>query len=146
MPGFATPTVRLRERDWRAVVGHCLDGLPDEACGLFAGPIRGDGSPEGTVEAVYLTGNADRSAKTYTVEGRDMVRAMRDADDRGLALVGVFHSHTHTDAFPSPTDVNQAPDPSWIYAIVSLKHGDPVLRAYRIIDGNIAEVPVVLDG
>jgi proteasome lid subunit RPN8/RPN11 len=142
---FATPALRLRERDWRAVVGHCLDGLPDEACGLFAGPVRADGMPDGTVAAVYLTANADRSAKTYTVEGKDMLRALRDADDRGLELIGVFHSHTHTDAYPSPTDVRQAPDPNWIYAIVSLRDGDPVIRAYRIVDGNIAEVPVVLD-
>jgi proteasome lid subunit RPN8/RPN11 len=58
----------------------------------------------------------------------------------------VWHSHTHTDAYPSVTDVRQAVDASWIYAIVSLKYGDPVLRAYCIVDGTIAEVAVDVAG
>jgi proteasome lid subunit RPN8/RPN11 len=98
------------------------------------------------VTAVYPCKNADASAKTYTVDSRDLLHAMRDADARGDAIIGVWHSHTHTHAFPSETDVNQAPDPTWIYAIVSLiPGGDPVLRAYRIRNGEVAEVQVVLD-
>ena len=75
---------------------------------------------------------------------QDHLRADRDAEDRGLAIVGVMHSHTHTEAYPSPTDVAQAPDPDWHYLIVSLRQPEPVLRSYRIADGNIAEEPVVL--
>ena len=56
-----------------------------------------------------------------------------------------MHSHTHTEAYPSPTDVAQAPDPSWHYVIVSLKQEAPVLRSYRIVDGEIAEEPVVVE-
>jgi len=55
-----------------------------------------------------------------------------------------MHSHTHTDAFPSPTDVRQAPDPTWHYVIVSLKYDLPVLRSYRIVEGEIAEEPVTV--
>ncbi|MBA2327542.1 MAG: M67 family metallopeptidase [Actinobacteria bacterium] len=94
---------------------------------------------------VYPCANSEASARTYTVDSRDLIKAMRDAESRGDQLVGVFHSHTHTDAYPSPTDVEQAMEPGWIYVIVSLRDGDPVLRAYRIRDGQVAEVPVVLD-
>ena len=52
----------------------------------------------------------------------------------------MWHSHTHTDAYPSPTDVRQAVDPAWWYVIVSLKHGEPVLRAFQIRDESITEV------
>ena len=55
-----------------------------------------------------------------------------------------MHSHTHTEAYPSPTDVAQAPDPDWHYVIVSLREAEPVLRSYRIVDGNIDEEAVVL--
>ncbi len=55
-----------------------------------------------------------------------------------------MHSHTHTDAYPSPTDVAQAPDPGWHYIIVSLRQDAPVLRSYRIIDETISEEPVVV--
>ena len=142
--GFVSPPLRLTEDQYRAIVAHCYDGLPDEACGLLAGPLR-DGEPTGLVTRVYLCRNADASARTYTVDSRDLLHAMRDAQAAGTELIGVFHSHTHTDAYPSDTDVRQAVDPAWIYVLVSLKHGDPVLRSYRIRDGAIAETQVVVE-
>jgi [CysO sulfur-carrier protein]-S-L-cysteine hydrolase len=122
------------------IVGHCLGGLPDEACGLLAGDPA---TQQATV--CYPTRNAAASARTYTVDPRDHLRADRDAEARGLEIIGVFHSHTHTDAYPSPTDVAQAPDPSWHYVIVSLRDDSPSLRSYRIVDGEIDEERVGLD-
>jgi proteasome lid subunit RPN8/RPN11 len=142
---FATPTLRLTASQYRTIVGHCYDGLPNEACGLLAGPVGRDDEPTGMISEARPCGNADASAVTYTVDSRDLLRAGRDAEARGEQLVGCWHSHTHTDAYPSPTDVRQAEwYPTWIYVIVSLR-ADPVLRAYRIRDGRIAEIPVVVD-
>jgi proteasome lid subunit RPN8/RPN11 len=82
---------------------------------------------------------------TYTVDSRDLLRAGRDAESRGEELVGCWHSHTHTDAYPSPTDVRQAEwYPNWIYVLVSLRAA-PTLHAYRIRGGEITEIPVALD-
>jgi len=133
--------LRLAPDVYEQMVGHCLDGLPDEACGLLAGRA---GTPKASV--AYRTRNAAASARLYEVDPKDLLRADRDAEARGLVMLGVFHSHTHTDAYPSPTDVAQAPDPEWHYVIVSLKDMVPVVRSFRIVDGNIAEEPVVLDG
>ncbi len=129
------------------IIGHCYDGLPDEACGLLGGPLNhSTWEPTGQVDTIYCCVNADASARTYTVDSRDLIKAMRDAEGRGGGLIGVFHSHTHTEAYPSDTDVRQAADPTWIYVLVSLKAGgDPTLRAYRIVDGVIAEVSVTID-
>lgn len=80
----------------------------------------------------------------YTVNPIDFMRADDDADDRGWVINGVVHSHTHSEPYPSPTDVRQAPDPAWHYVIVSLKRDAPELRSYRIIDGEITEEPVEL--
>ncbi len=142
--GFAAPTLRLSADHYRSILAHCYDGLPDEACGLLAGPLADGGEPTGEVGAVYPCRNADESARTYTVDGRDYLRADRDAQSMGYEIVGVWHSHTHTDAYPSATDVKKAADPAWIYAIVSLKDGEPVMRAYRIRDREIDEVDVVV--
>lgn len=142
---FAGPTLRLSVHQYETIVGHCYDGLPDEACGLLGGPVTDDGEPTGYVSGVYPARNADASARTYTVDSRDMIRALRAAEEAGGALVGVWHSHTHTDAYPSDTDVRQAAEPGWIYVIVSLKDGTPVLRAYRVRDGEIREVQVVTE-
>ena len=143
---FGEPTLRLSEADYFTILAHCYDGLPDEACGMLAGRLRaGTMVPEGRIEAVYPCANADASARTYTVAPRDLLAALRDAEAKGLEIVGVYHSHTHTEAWPSPTDVRQAVDPNWLYVIVSLKDGDPVLRGFRIQDGNISEVAAVLE-
>ena len=150
---FASPLLRLTQEQYRQIVGHCYDaerdpktGLLYEACGLLAGPVTSDEEPTGVVTAVYPCRNSEASAKTYTVDSRDLIKAMRDAEGRGDQLIGVFHSHTHTEAYPSPTDVDQAMEPGWIYVIVSLREGAPALRAYRIREGEIAEAQVVLEG
>ena len=142
---FATPVMRLTEQQHAIIVAHCYDGYPDEACGLLTGRLDGT-EPDGRITAAVPCANAERSARTYTVDPRDMLRVMREAEARGDDIVGVWHSHTHTDAYPSPTDVRLAVDPSWICAIVSLRDGVPMLRAYRIRDGAIAEIPIAIEG
>jgi proteasome lid subunit RPN8/RPN11 len=123
---------------WLEVVAHALDGLPDEACGLLGGELA-----TGRVELFYPCRNAAASSRVYSIDPRDHLRADRDAGDRGLDIIGVVHSHTHTEAYPSPTDVAQAPDPSWHYVIVSLARDEPALRSYRIADGEVAEEEVL---
>jgi proteasome lid subunit RPN8/RPN11 len=130
----------MTEEVWRQMVGHAYDGLPDEACGLLAGEPGAD-----QASRFYPCRNAAESSRVYTVDPRDHLRADRDAEDRGLEIIGVMHSHTHTEAYPSPTDVTQAPDPEWHYVIVSLKREAAVLRSYRIVDGGISEEAVSLD-
>ena len=133
--------LRLSRTAYLQMIGHAYDCLPDEACGLMAGDYAGEWAP-----LFYPCRNEAESSKLYTVDTKDHLRAGRDAEERGLDLVGVMHSHTHTDAFPSPTDVATAVDPTWHYVIVSLKYDAPVLRSYRIAHGNIEEESVVLDG
>ncbi len=133
--------LHLTPTAWAELVGHAYDGLPDEACGLLAGP---PGTERATV--FYPCRNAAESSRVYTIDPTDHLRADRDAEDRGLEINGVVHSHTHTDAYPSPTDVEQAPVPTWHYVIVSLRQDAPVTRSYRIVDGIVAEEPVALSG
>jgi proteasome lid subunit RPN8/RPN11 len=133
--------LRLTPSAYALIVGHAYDGLPDEACGLLVGDPA-----TGRVARFEPTANDARSSRVYTIPPKDLLRIDREADAEGLAVIGVVHSHTHTDAYPSPTDVAQAPEPDWHYAIVSLRDEAPVLRSYRIVDGTITEEPVVVDG
>src|SRR5262249_25907883 len=110
---FAQPTLRLSQAQYLVIVGHCYDGLPDEACGLMLGPMV-DGEATGRLTEARPCRNADASARTYTVDPKDMLAAMRAAEASGTEIVGVWHSHTHTDAYPSRTDVRQAVDPAWL--------------------------------
>ncbi|MDQ2726595.1 MAG: M67 family metallopeptidase [Actinomycetota bacterium] len=126
------------------IIAAGLDAWPLEACGLLAGPPpRGDGT-DATVEAHHPTENASRSSRVYSIAPLHLLRADRAAEEAGMALLGVWHTHTHTDAWPSPTDVAQAPDPAWHYVLISLRDTHPVARSYRIRDGQIEEEPVAL--
>ena len=122
---------------WAGLVAHAYDGLPLEACGLLA---AAPGSAH--ADRFYPCGNVAASSKLYTVDPRDHLRADRDAEDAGLEIGGVVHSHTHTEPYPSPTDVAQAPDPTWHYVIVSMRDLEPMVRSFRIVDGDITEEPI----
>jgi proteasome lid subunit RPN8/RPN11 len=124
------------------MIVHALDGYPLEACGLLVGTTTDDGNTR--VVRLVRSPNLAASALVYTIDPKVHLRAERDADDEGLAVVGVMHSHTHTDPFPSPTDVSSAPDPTWQYVIVSLRDASPALRSYRIVDGIVTEEPVLV--
>ena len=132
--------LRLTRDVHARLVAHAWDGLPDEACGLLAGPPG-----EGRASRFYPCRNAAASSRVYTVDHRDYMAAEDDADARGDVIVGVVHSHTHTDAYPSPTDVDRAVDPAWHYVIVSLRDEAPVTRAFRIADGRVTEEALALD-
>ena len=70
----------------------------------------------------------------------------RDAEDDGEEILGVVHSHTHTEGYPSPTDIRQAPDPQWHYVIISLRDGGTAMRSYKIVDGAVIEEPILVNG
>jgi proteasome lid subunit RPN8/RPN11 len=120
------------------LVAHARDEYPNEACALLAGP--GD---SGRVEKTFTLPNAEASPTFYVVDPKAQLRAMNEMDERGWDLVGIFHSHTFTEAYPSRTDVELAAYPDATYLILSLADQDaPVLRGFRIRDGQVDEVPV----
>ena len=131
--------LRLSRASFDAICDLAFREYPLEMCGLIAGP---PGSDDAAV--FHPCRNAAESAKVYTVDPKDFLRAERLADDADMEINGVVHSHTHSEPYPSPTDVRQAPDPSWHYVIVSLKRDSPELRSYRIVDGEVSEEPVEL--
>ncbi len=129
--------LRFPSAAFAAMIGRAYDGYPLEACGLLVG----SGS---TVHRFVPCTNADASARVYSIPGVELLRAERAAEDDGLAVIGVFHSHTHSEPYPSPTDIGQAPDPDWHYVIVSLKRDAPETRSYRIVAGAVTEEPIAV--
>jgi [CysO sulfur-carrier protein]-S-L-cysteine hydrolase len=115
------------------------NAYPYEGCGLLAGPA--DGSE---VRSFTPCRNAAESARVYTVDPLDHLRAERAGEASGWEIIGVVHSHTHSEPYPSQTDVAQAPDPGWHYVIVGLKRESPEIRSFRIVDGVVTEEPLVV--
>ncbi|HET6776404.1 MAG TPA: M67 family metallopeptidase [Actinomycetota bacterium] len=120
-----------------AMVAHALDGLPNEACGLLAGS-------DGRVEHFFPMANADRSALTYTLDPKEHLRVEDEIWDKGWSVVGIFHSHTTSQAYPSPTDTSKAGGyPDAAYMILSLAdRSNPSLRAFTIRRGEVEEEEV----
>ncbi|MDQ3176420.1 MAG: M67 family metallopeptidase [Actinomycetota bacterium] len=119
---------------------------PLEGCGLLVG-TRGTATNSTTtdvVERFVRCRNTAESARVYTVDPLDHLHAERAADDDGFEIIGVVHSHTHSEPYPSATDIAQAPDPSWHYVIVGLKRAAPEFRDYRIADGDVTELPITV--
>jgi proteasome lid subunit RPN8/RPN11 len=127
------------------MVAHLVEERPNEGCGLLAGS-------GGTVSKVIRMSNAAGSPMRYALDAQEQFAAYRLIEAESLELAGVFHSHTHTEAYPSPTDVRLASE-DVPYVIVSLAHDPADIRAFRIVkanwddsDGAIEEVPVTVEG
>ena len=120
------------------IAAHAFACFPEECCGLLVG----DRATNTTVRFVPTT-NVAHSAKVYTIDPKEHLRAELAAEADGLEVIGVVHSHTHTEAYPSPTDVAQAVDPGWHYVIVTIMRGVAEPRSYLIADGGITEETIV---
>ena len=92
--------------------------------------------------SVHRARNAAATWLRYELHPTDQLRIMNRLEEDGEELVGIYHSHTKSEAYPSQTDINLAenwPDP--LYLICSLEHDDaPVVRAFEIRDGAVEEV------
>ena len=136
--------IEISRQAYAQMVGAALDAYPLEACGLIAGPPHASGGSGDRAPIYYPCNNVAESARVYTIDPKDHLRAEIDAECRGMEINGVVHSHTHSEPYPSPTDVAAAPDPSWHYVIISLKRDAPEARSYRIVDGQVTEEPITI--
>jgi proteasome lid subunit RPN8/RPN11 len=119
------------------IIAHARAGLPNEACGILAGR-------DGRVERFFAAVPDEPSPYYYRIAGPDQIRIMNEIDDAGLDLVGIYHSHVSSPAYPSRTDAEQAFWPDAVYVIVSLAGGGAELRGFRIAEMAIAEEPIEL--
>ena len=135
--------LELRRHHWLEMLAEAWDRYPFEGCGLLIGSAEGD-----AVERFVPIRNEADSSRYYRLDGPEYAKAALRADRDGLDIIGVMHSHTHSVAYPSPTDVAEASKPlvpaSWHWVIVSLGWGYPELRSFKILAGEIAEEPLRL--
>lgn len=131
-------TLSISGEAWETMVGHAAASLPHECCGLLIG------------KALHVTlaspaRNLRESPTRFLVHPEDHFAAIRDADERGLSVVGAYHSHPSTAPEPSPTDLKESADPELIHVIVSLAGGTdhPWLAACRIRSGRAEPLNIV---
>ena len=124
------------------MIAHAREDAPNECCGILAGK-------DGRIAKLYRTRNAEASPYRYTIDPRDLVRALNEIDANDWMLMGVYHSHTGSPGYPSPTDIrlSEFPPgsgepmfPEALYFLVSLQDPEaPALRAFHILGGEVRE-------
>ena len=121
------------------MIAHARADAPNEACGIIAGR-------DGAATRLYRMENVAASPYRYEMHGKAILDLLRELDERDEAFLVIYHSHTKTDAYPSPTDVRLAGGwPEQYFVLVSLKEEDaPVVRAFRIIDEEIHEAELTV--
>ncbi len=117
------------------IVAHARAAAPNEGCGIIGGVA-------GSAERFYPVVSQDPSPYYYEIRSEDLLRVVLEIDDAGLDLIGIYHSHVSSPAYPSRTDVEQAFWPGTTYLIVSLAGGGADIRGYQIVDGEVTEEPL----
>lgn len=115
------------------MVAHAREDAPNECCGIIAGQA-------GRAVKIFRARNAEASPYRYSVDPQDLFRIYRECEENGWDFLAIYHSHTASEAYPSPTDVRLAFWPEAYYVLVSLQDAaNPVVRAFRILDGVVRE-------
>ena len=122
------------------MIEHSRLENPNECCGILAGT-------GGKVTKLYRIQNSTPSPFRYVMDPNEQLKAMKDADERSLDLMAFYHSHTHSPAYPSDTDVRMATESGWVdfcYVLVSLEDSSkPDVRFFDVsADGNVNEEEV----
>lgn len=129
----------LRKDLVERAIKHSRMEFPNEACGILAGK-------NGRVKELYEMANAQKSPETFFMDAKEQLKIMKEMRKKGLEMVGIYHSHVASHAYPSSHDVELAFYPEASYLIVSLKDREnPEVRSFKIADGVIQEEEVKIE-
>ena len=147
-----------------ALVAHARELTPFECCGLLAGKDRRvlhqyrvtntvatehqaiDVFDQATVKRLGALPGPMRAEVAYFMDPKEMLQAFKDMRARQLDLVAIYHSHPHSPAYPSTTDIGLAYYPDAAYLIVSLQQELDV-RAYWIREQVVTPCQLdIIDG
>ena len=120
------------------VIAQARAEAPNECCGMIA-------SQDGRAVAVHPARNAAASPLRYEIEGMEQYEIQTAIEDAGQDLGAIYHSHTRSDPVPSQTDINLAFYPDALYVIVGVKDAEPLVRAWRIVDGQVSEAELEVE-
>jgi proteasome lid subunit RPN8/RPN11 len=130
--------IQIESKHLAEMIAHAREEAPQEACGMLAGKA-------GRVLRLYRARNADQSPKSFRLDPEQQYRILVDIEDRGLDLVGIYHSHPSSPALPSPTDVERAYDPETIHVLISLADPlEPRVGAFLITEEGIIEEDIAI--
>jgi desampylase len=128
--------LRVASRVLDELIARARHAKPSECCGVLLG------TPGEITEAVP-TRNLAADPNRFLIDPKAHIDARREGRRRGLEIVGFYHSHPHSPAVPSATDLVEASYSGYLHAIVSLVAEPAEVRVYRFDGGSFVGVPFV---
>jgi proteasome lid subunit RPN8/RPN11 len=119
------------------IFDHAKHDLPNEACGYLSGK-------NGLITNSYALINIDQSPEHFSFEPEEQFATLKKVRNEGLEILANYHSHPETPARPSIEDIRLAYDPDIYYFIVSLSTGKPDVKAFRITNGNVDNIDILI--
>ena len=128
--------VQIEQRFHDEMIAHALENDSIECCGVLAGT-------GGKFEKLFRMTNIENSPYRFSWDSKELIKVWNEMESNDWEHRGVYHSHTHSEAYPSSTDVRLAAWPEAYYIIVTLMDKEnPSMRAFRIVEGEVSEEDV----
>jgi [CysO sulfur-carrier protein]-S-L-cysteine hydrolase len=128
----------MRPSVFNDVMAHAQECRPRECCGVLIGK---DGEITHAIRAVNLAEGTTR----FLLDPKAHIEARRTARAQGLDVVGFYHSHPHSQAYPSPADLAEAAYPECVHLIVGFVEGKPEARLFNYAAGAASELTVLFN-
>lgn len=130
----------IEKKDYERIIEQARESKPNEICGILAGKNY-------KVLKIYQMNNtSDNPRFCYFIDPKEQLMVFKNMRKENMELVGIYHSHPETEAYPSKRDIELAFYPEAIYVIISLQNEDnPSVRGFRIVNGRIKEIKIIVE-
>ena len=123
----------LSQSDKKILSEYSENQKPNESCAILFG--KGN-----QVSDMFLTENIEKSPMNFTISNEQLIEAYKTAEERKKEIVGIFHSHPNSDAFPSNTDEKFMQSNPVVWIIYSGINKN--FKAF-ILESDIIEIPII---
>ncbi|MBL8160509.1 MAG: M67 family metallopeptidase [Anaerolineae bacterium] len=114
------------------IIQQMEQGYPNESGGFLLGTNSGEEIVVLDVIAITNVFAAEEQYHRYAMTPQDWMRLEDEADEKGLTLVGYYHSHPDSPAVPSIYDRDHAL-PNFTYIITAVMSGKAAeMRVWRL--------------
>jgi len=137
----------LTKEQFEGIIKHCQREYPKESCGILAGKVYSEQNQSmKKITKVYkMTNTSDNPEICYFMKPEEQLKVFKEMRQLEIEMLGIYHSHSNSPAYPSQRDCEMAFYPEADYVIISLKdYNNPVVRAFKIIEGRIEEKNIVV--
>lgn len=122
----------LSQSDKKILTEHAENEKPNESCAILFGKNN-------LVSEVFLTKNIEESPINFTISNEQLIEGYKIAERKRIKVIGIFHSHPNSDAYPSNTDKKFMQSNPVVWIIYSGSNKD--FKAY-VLESDIIEIPI----